>query len=88
VLYVNTRKQKEAHRPSISITHTPSQHRFVQCPEGELQKRKEVVHVVSLHEVRREFLLPGRQPASQAAEEARLVLMTKERGREEGDPML
>ena len=29
--------------------HTTS---FVQCPEGELQKRKEVVHVVSLHEVR------------------------------------
>mmetsp|Transcript_12409 Transcript_12409/g.18289 ORF Transcript_12409/g.18289 Transcript_12409/m.18289 type:complete len:320 (-) Transcript_12409:129-1088(-) len=27
------------------------QTRFVQCPEGELQKRKEVVHVVSLHEV-------------------------------------
>jgi RuvB-like protein 2 len=26
--------------------------RFVQCPEGELQKRKEVVHVVTLHEVR------------------------------------
>ena len=25
--------------------------KFVQCPEGELQKRKEVVHVVSLHEV-------------------------------------
>jgi len=25
--------------------------RFVQCPEGELQKRKEVVHVVSLHDV-------------------------------------
>ena len=25
--------------------------RFVQCPEGELQKRKEVVHVVSLHEI-------------------------------------
>jgi DNA helicase TIP49 (TBP-interacting protein) len=24
---------------------------FVQCPEGELQKRKEVVHVVSLHEI-------------------------------------
>lgn len=24
------------------------QTRFVQCPEGELQKRKEVVHVVSL----------------------------------------
>jgi len=28
-----------------------SQTRFVQCPEGELQKRKEVVHVVSLHEI-------------------------------------
>uniref|UniRef100_A0A7S3A5N8 RuvB-like helicase n=1 Tax=Rhodosorus marinus TaxID=101924 RepID=A0A7S3A5N8_9RHOD len=25
--------------------------RFVQCPEGELQKRKEVTHVVSLHEI-------------------------------------
>lgn len=25
--------------------------RFVNCPEGELQKRKEVVHVVSLHEI-------------------------------------
>merc|ERR1712010_142450 len=28
-----------------------SQTRFVQCPEGELQKRKEAVHVVSLHEI-------------------------------------
>mmetsp|Transcript_20796 Transcript_20796/g.34427 ORF Transcript_20796/g.34427 Transcript_20796/m.34427 type:complete len:471 (+) Transcript_20796:198-1610(+) len=27
------------------------QTRFVQCPEGELQKRKEVVHVVSIHEI-------------------------------------
>lgn len=27
------------------------QTKFVQCPEGELQKRKEVVHTVSLHEV-------------------------------------
>ena len=27
------------------------QMRFVQCPEGELQKRKEVVHVVTLHEI-------------------------------------
>jgi RuvB-like protein 2 len=27
------------------------QTRFVQCPEGELQKRKEMVHVVSLHEI-------------------------------------
>jgi hypothetical protein len=25
--------------------------KFVQCPEGELQKRREVVHVVSLHEM-------------------------------------
>lgn len=25
--------------------------RFVQCPQGELQKRKEVVHTVSLHEI-------------------------------------
>ena len=25
--------------------------RFVQCPEGELQKRKEVVHIVTLHEI-------------------------------------
>ena len=28
-----------------------AQTRFVQCPEGELQKRKEVVHTVSLHEI-------------------------------------
>merc|ERR1711937_258531 len=27
------------------------QTRFVQCPEGELQKRKEVVHTVNLHEI-------------------------------------
>merc|ERR1711918_300370 len=25
--------------------------KFVQCPEGKLQKRKEVVHTVSLHEI-------------------------------------
>jgi RuvB-like protein 2 len=25
--------------------------RFVQCPEGELQKRKEVVHMVTLHDI-------------------------------------
>ena len=30
---------------------TGPQTRFVQCPEGELQKRKEVVHTVSLHEI-------------------------------------
>jgi DNA helicase TIP49 (TBP-interacting protein) len=29
----------------------PPQTKFVPCPEGELQKRKEVVHTVSLHEV-------------------------------------
>ncbi|OVA05896.1 AAA+ ATPase domain [Macleaya cordata] len=28
-----------------------SQTKFVQCPDGELQKRKEVVHCVSLHEI-------------------------------------
>lgn len=27
------------------------QTQFVQCPEGELQKRKEVVHTVTLHEI-------------------------------------
>lgn len=27
------------------------QTKFVQCPEGELQKRKEVVHTVTLHEI-------------------------------------
>src|ERR1700685_2995990 len=27
------------------------QTKFVQCPEGDLQKRKEVVHTVSLHEI-------------------------------------
>lgn len=25
--------------------------KFVQCPEGEIQKRREVVHTVSLHEI-------------------------------------
>ncbi|XP_066999073.2 ruvB-like 2 [Anabrus simplex] len=30
---------------------TGPQTRFVQCPEGELQKRKEVVHTVTVHEV-------------------------------------
>jgi len=27
------------------------QTRFVQCPEGEIEKRKEVVHTVNLHEI-------------------------------------
>uniref|UniRef100_A0A8D8LAT2 RuvB-like helicase n=1 Tax=Cacopsylla melanoneura TaxID=428564 RepID=A0A8D8LAT2_9HEMI len=30
---------------------TGAQTRFVQCPDGELQKRKTVVHTVSLHEI-------------------------------------
>ncbi|GAA51044.1 RuvB-like protein 2 [Clonorchis sinensis] len=30
---------------------TGGQTKFVQCPEGELQKRKEVVHTVTLHEI-------------------------------------
>lgn len=30
---------------------TGSTTRFVQCPDGELQRRKEVVHVVTLHEI-------------------------------------
>jgi RuvB-like protein 2 len=34
----------------LSVTAGPAT-KFVQCPEGELQKRKEVVHVVSLHEI-------------------------------------
>jgi RuvB-like protein 2 len=27
------------------------QTKFVRCPDGEIQKRKEVVHTVSLHEI-------------------------------------
>merc|ERR1712130_905459 len=40
-----------------SYTHARDHHvtgsnvQFVQCPEGELQKRQEVVHTVSLHEI-------------------------------------
>ncbi|NXU40166.1 RUVB2 protein, partial [Drymodes brunneopygia] len=30
---------------------SPPQTKFVQCPDGELQKRREVVHTVSLHEI-------------------------------------
>ncbi|RUS26032.1 RuvB-like 2, partial [Jimgerdemannia flammicorona] len=43
--------------PIFILTHTRTQTqsslqtKFVQCPEGELQKRKEVVHTVSLHEI-------------------------------------
>lgn len=35
----------------LSFLHPGPATKFVQCPEGELQKRKEVVHVVSLHEI-------------------------------------
>lgn len=44
-------------RPLVSMPLLPShlplapQTKFVQCPDGELQKRKEVVHTVSLHEI-------------------------------------
>jgi RuvB-like protein 2 len=27
------------------------QARYVQCPEGEIEKRKEMVHTVTLHEI-------------------------------------
>ena len=37
--------------PTTNHPSSPPQTKFVQCPEGELQKRKEVVHTVSLHEV-------------------------------------
>lgn len=36
---------------SVTSSTPPPQTKFVQCPEGELQKRKEVVHTVSLHEI-------------------------------------
>lgn len=36
----------------MALTWAPcTQTKFVQCPEGELQVRKEVVHTVSLHEI-------------------------------------
>lgn len=34
-----------------AVTHQFLQTKFVQCPEGEIQKRREVVHTVSLHEI-------------------------------------
>merc|ERR1711970_1641147 len=36
---------------SADFDNTGPQTRYVQCPEGELQKRKEVVHTVTLHEI-------------------------------------
>lgn len=40
-------------QPLKKVTYVlfPLQTKFVQCPEGEIQKRKEVVHTVSLHEI-------------------------------------
>ena len=35
----------------ISLFFSNPQTKFVQCPEGELQQRKEVVHTVSLHDI-------------------------------------
>ena len=35
----------------FALTMLSSKTKFVQCPEGELQVRKEVVHTVSLHEI-------------------------------------
>ena len=45
--YPNDCKQR---RPAYSYV-CWFQTKFVQCPEGELQKRKEVVHTVTLHEI-------------------------------------
>ena len=41
------------HSPRFRLSLSPYSHqtKFVQCPEGEVQKRKEVVHTVSLHEI-------------------------------------
>lgn len=36
---------------SSDFDNSGPQTRYVQCPEGELQKRKEVVHTVTLHEI-------------------------------------
>lgn len=37
--------------PFFSLFNSNPQTKFVQCPEGELQQRKEVVHTVSLHDI-------------------------------------
>jgi len=36
---------------SARLRRASAQVKFVPCPEGELQKRREVVHTVSLHEI-------------------------------------
>lgn len=35
----------------INLNYLTQQTKFVQCPEGELQTKKQVVHTVSLHEI-------------------------------------
>jgi DNA helicase TIP49 (TBP-interacting protein) len=35
----------------LTLHNTGPATRFVQCPDGELQRRREVVHVVTLHEI-------------------------------------
>ena len=42
---------KILNHPKVFESILGAQTRFVQCPEGELQKRKEVVHTVTLHEI-------------------------------------
>ena len=42
---------------------TGAQTRFVQCPEGELQKRKEVVHTVSLRASYHNIIIVFRSPS-------------------------
>ena len=37
--------------PPLLLHHPGPATKFVQCPEGELQRRRESAHVVSLHEI-------------------------------------
>ena len=46
-----TLKMSSCDEAHLYLSHLPFQTKFVQCPEGELQKRKEVVHTVTLHEI-------------------------------------
>ncbi len=55
VVYMHSHSQLQQIHYSIWIittcTCTGPSTKFVACPEGELQRRKEVVHTVSLHEI-------------------------------------
>ncbi|NXE71762.1 RUVB2 protein, partial [Calcarius ornatus] len=42
---------REGFGVALTPLNSPPQTKFVQCPDGELQKRREVVHTVSLHEI-------------------------------------